>query len=950
MSNKNNLFIRGSEWRKWDLQIHPPESKLNDQYKSYDSTDIWDKFFDYLKKSDVGVFGITDYFSIDGYKKLMDKVKHEQKLKQKVFFPNIEFRMDISLNKAKEQLQCHLIFDNQCKVKQIENFLSHLRLENKKTDGSTCFCIDQDIIECGGYDRVSVTDKNLKKALNDTFGKFRPYLIVGLATGMGSCRATPNSNVKKELADNFDEFCDFFFGNETNRDYYLKEDRYENKDKKAIPKAVVATSDCHSLDDCDKKLGKKFKEKISQDKDIICYGFTWIKADTTFEGLRQILYEPFDRVAFGYERPDKKKSYFLIDKVRFIDNSGQDNFQANTFEINPNLTTIIGGKSTGKSLLLYYTAKTIDSQEVKTRFLDDSTGTQYDFDESPDFNFEVLWADGESTFLKIVNDSSRNNERKILYIPQNYLNKISEKNVKSKEMLNKFVKDVLLQDETVNEQYEKSLSQIKALSKLIPSSVNGLYQLKLEITEIEENIKQLGKEKGIKKYLSQLQKEADEIKIKSGLSEQEIKDYEKLLSEEKEATTSTAILSEDKKSIALFRQNITQQLENLEELRDEQISYLGDKRIKDEFKKELDSLDTIKINLLASVDKIISSITSKIETNNENLDKIKKGLTPFMAKIKLQDELAIKNDAVKEEQKRLDRIGIERKNLKSKKSNYDKGKKSLVELYKSIFDVYNSIRNEFKKYDNSFDDISLNVSVGFNEMKFNNVVIQDSLNKRDIKRILNNVKWKDEFTYQYDQLAHLDFISELFNAVLGEKIKTIKNKPPKEAVLKILEDYFYIDFKIKYKEDSLDKMSPGKKGLVLLRLLIDLSNKEWPILLDQPDDDLDNRSVYYDLVSFVKKKKKHRQIILITHNPNLVVGTDAEEVIVANQEGQEKGRENKKYKFEYISGALENTFELSEKEQKAILFRKGIRQHACEVLEGGKEAFQKREKKYSFDQ
>ena len=144
-------------------------------------------------------------------------------------------------------------------------------------------------------------------------------------------------------------------------------------------------------------------------------------------------------------------------------------------------------------------------------------------------------------------------------------------------------------------------------------------------------------------------------------------------------------------------------------------------------------------------------------------------------------------------------------------------------------------------------------------------------------------------------------------------------------------------------------MSPGKKGLVLLRLLIDLSNEEWPILLDQPEDDLDNRSVYDDLVSFVKRKKKQRQIIIVTHNPNLAVGADAEEVIVANQDGQEKGRENKKYKFEYVSGALEDTFELSETQEKAILFRKGMRQHVCEVLEGGKEAFQKRERKYSFD-
>lgn len=938
---------KGSLWRKWDLQIHAPESKLADQYKSDGSIDVWDKFIDYLKKTDVDVFGITDYFSIDGYEKLISKIKDNQELKQKAFFPNIEFRMDISVNKATEVLQCHIIFDNQCEVKQIKDFLSHLPLTSKKANGAVCYCIDSDIKECGGYDRVSISNEDLNKSLDNAFGKKHPYLVVGVAAGMGSIRATPNSKVKIELADGFDRCCDFFFGDESNRDYYLKEDRYENKKKKAFSKAVVATSDCHSFEDCDKKLGKKFTERNPASADIIRYGFTWVKADSTFEGLKQILYEPVDRVNFGYEKPDKKKSYFLIDKVRFIDNSGQNNFPADDIEINSNFSTIIGGKSTGKSLLLYYTAKTIDSREVETRFSGYPPETQYNFDESPNFNFEVVWADGDSTFLK--SKGVKINERKILYIPQKYLNNLSEKNVKSKETLNNFVRDVLLQDEMVNEKYENNLSEIKSLSKSIPISVNNLYQLKLEIAGIEENIKQLGEEKGIKKYLSELQKEADEIKNKSGLSGKEIEDYEQLLNNEKEAMTSIAILLEDKKSLTLFKQNIAQQLENLKGLRDEQYDYLGDEKIKDIFRKEFGSLDIIKTNLLSSVDRITSSIDSEVDTKKEKLENIKNGLTPFMAKVKLQDELRKKNDAIKEEQKKIDKISLEKKSHEVKKGNYEKEKKSLIEAYKNIFGVYDAMRNEFKKYDNKFEDISLNVSVGFNEISFNDEVIQDCLNKFDIKRSIRGFKWGDECIYNYDSITHIDFISELLNAVASEKIKTIKNKLLKDAILKILNNYFDLDFKITYKEDSLDKMSPGKKGLVLLRLLIDLSTEEWPIILDQPDDDLDNRSVYNDLVSFLKKKKKIRQIIIATHNPNLVVGTDAEEVIVANQEGQEKGRENKKYKFEYVSGALENTFELSEKEEKFILFRKGIRQHVYEILEGGKEAFQKRERKYSFD-
>ncbi|MEX0616714.1 MAG: hypothetical protein WD231_02775 [Candidatus Woykebacteria bacterium] len=942
----SNLYPKGSEWRKWDLQIHPPETKSADQYKIKGGSvsDVWNRFLENIKKSDVEVFGVTDYFSIEGYENLIEKIKDDKDFKRKTFFPNIEFRLDVSLNQATEQLQCHLIFDNECDISKIKNFLSHLPLKNKKQDRSLAYCVDADIKACGGYDRVSVSKDDLDKALKENFGNDHPFLKIGVASGMGSLRAVPNSKVKKELADEFDKFCDFFFGNAGNRDYFLQKDRYENKSIKSTPKTVVATSDSHSFTDIENFLGKQFINSQGKiEKDI-----TWIKADKTFKGLKQIVFEPIDRVFFGYEKPETKKSYFVVDKIRFIDNSRDDNFPPEYIEINSCLTAIIGGKSTGKSLLLYYTARTIDPLETKSRFLDGQLTAPYNFDDFPNFNFEVVWTDGESTFLKNSGDEIKKNERKILYIPQNYLNKLSEKNIKSKETLNKFIMDVLLQDEQVKEKYETSLFKIKGLSKNVPLSVVNLYQFRDNIIEIEETIKQLGEETGIKKYLEKLQKDADEIKNESGLSQKQIKDYEELLKDGQEASRSITILSEDKKSLSLFRQNVFQQFKSLEVLKNEQLAYLGSDEVRNELSKEFGQTDQMRDKLLDSIDRISKQIDTNILEKQKILEQIKKNLNPLLTKVKLQDELKKKNEEIKEEQNKLDKISIEKKNLESRKNSHKQELETLVSIYKEIFSDYNKVKDEFKKYESKFDGISVSVLVGFDEKRFNDEVINDCINKADIKRLISGTDWKDEFEYQYDSIKHLDFITATLNGIVDGTIRTVKNKSPKEAAAKILDDYFYLDFKISYKNDSLDKMSPGKKGLVLLRILIELSNEEWPILLDQPEDDLDNRSVYDDLVSFIKKKKAERQIIIVTHNPNLVVGADAEEVIVANQEGQEKGRDNRKYKFEYVSGSLEYSFELTETQEKSILYRKGIRQHVCEILEGGQEAFQKREQKYNF--
>ena len=99
--------------------------------------------------------------------------------------------------------------------------------------------------------------------------------------------------------------------------------------------------------------------------------------------------------------------------------------------------------------------------------------------------------------------------------------------------------------------------------------------------------------------------------------------------------------------------------------------------------------------------------------------------------------------------------------------------------------------------------------------------------------------------------------------------------------------------------DNLKDMSPGKRSFVVLKLLLDFSDKKSPILIDQPEDNLDNRAIYSDLVRYIRKKKKDRQIILVTHNPNIVVGADSEEVIVANQNGKNAPNENG-IKFQYL--------------------------------------------------
>ena len=169
------------------------------------------------------------------------------------------------------------------------------------------------------------------------------------------------------------------------------------------------------------------------------------------------------------------------------------------------------------------------------------------------------------------------------------------------------------------------------------------------------------------------------------------------------------------------------------------------------------------------------------------------------------------------------------------------------------------------------------------------------------------------------------------------------------ALNQVFQDCYNIHYIVRSGSDTIEEMSPGKKALVLLELLINLENSKCPILIDQPEDDLDNRSIYGDLVKFIRQKKMDRQIIVVTHNANIVLGADTEEVIVANQEGQDTP--NAQYRFEYRSGAIENDSPVTDSSGglvPGILNKTGIQTQICDILEGGRSAFERRKNKYSM--
>ncbi|MCY3884303.1 MAG: AAA family ATPase, partial [Gammaproteobacteria bacterium] len=138
-------------------------------------------------------------------------------------------------------------------------------------------------------------------------------------------------------------------------------------------------------------------------------------------------------------------------------------------------------------------------------------------------------------------------------------------------------------------------------------------------------------------------------------------------------------------------------------------------------------------------------------------------------------------------------------------------------------------------------------------------------------------------------------------------------------------DHISIEYGIQYDGIDLHKLSPGTRGIVLLLLYLALDDADdRPLIIDQPEDNLDPRSIYDELVPLFRAATRKRQVILVTHNANLVVNTDADQIIIANV-GELTGVGLPP--ISYKSGGLED---------------KHIRELICNTLEGGELAFRDR--------
>jgi hypothetical protein len=909
-------YLRGSEWRIWDLHIHTPASfnykgpKFREMSHA-DRTDSVAKIIENINKSETAVFAINDYWTFDGYL-LLREAYESAKAVQKTIFPAIELRIESA---SAHRVNIHVIFSDKVTVQQLSDFKSHLklRLTNRslsdeaireyasdldpakaKENGATgdykndlaqlyrIGCQTAEITKASFEDALQTVPKELRLVMApyDCYGGIEPI----------KWKEQPAEDLyflrMVDIVEERDEF---------NVDLFLCRENAENAKfienfRVAIggePKPCVSGSDGHSIDGF-----LNWRKETAQKK-------TWIKSDPTFEGLRQIIYEPQARVRIRATNPNSDFTKSFFSSIRIGANipvfTPNPNYEGPLFgatgdlPLNRDLVCIIGGRGTGKSCLIDYLGHAFTTSNRRA-------------DLAYDAAFEVLYHKNATESMSLK--ASEHSGLPFVYISQSEVKKKIDEGsvgVEIKRMLgiadNAFDMEVQLQISKLVEAVENIREWLEQKgpsgdpvydAKVIAETLAANSNLLNSITTDENREK-------LEKFTKNVE-EHHKISAKSKLIAQLAIDLQSIAD-----TLNKRIHALDDSTIPMI--DFRAQVEALT---------VHQRQLNTRLEELNRENETIRSDFAKFYSGDLSSLLGNAEGYRRTIDQLNDKLSRLRAKEKeltvaIESRKAIPELVSAELKRQKDEIDERWNWIRAGQPGWEETQRELMNkiLTDRGLQIEGKIVFDGKKF---IEKVAAVIDRRF----FRAISGQTTEQRIAAEFPITNLESYCQFMRdRLHEIESAEFIS-------GDLLGVFYNIHERA-------EYLFVEPQILYNGSPLNRLSVGQKGTVYLCLKLATQTFSQPLVFDQPEDDLDNEFIIQDLVDIFRAIKVFRQVILVTHNANLVVNADAEQVIVATNENGT---------LHYDGGSLENP-----------TTNQAIRR----ILEGGDAAFKRREKRYSFD-
>jgi energy-coupling factor transporter ATP-binding protein EcfA2 len=647
-------------------------------------------------------------------------------------------------------------------------------------------------------------------------------------------------------------------------------------------------------------------------------------------------------VSLSELRPDAKDQYKVIKRVTF---EGSTDFPEEVV-FNPNLNAIIGSRSSGKSALLAHIAHAIDpdytvaQQVLATRLKESEVGPAAG----------RSWKSVEATTCTVEWADGATNTGQVIYIPQNWLYQISDN---PKEVTEKIRPVLESQYPTFFREHQRILDAAKTANDAVDREVLRWFELVDEVARLDADIKQVGEKTSITNAREDIKVQIETLRAANSLSAVDLENYQAVVADLGAKRARIEEIGLDSERLAeLVTESQPRQFTSIPGAVAVEIEVSPDpNHLSESLASTIESLvSASEATLVRQVEAAIVAhrtvVAKEVETLNEEIVRLERDNRDLLEKHKANatlDELVKRQKAQQDSLDRIDNLEARRKSVIE---DQDEAVAQVAKQIASRTASLESLSTSFAKEKRSLDQLTFGIAVDFDPIVVR--ALSEPFRKSETGTFLMKAGGAADsiVDVRKAQDSPEQFLQDLFT----KRQKLNQGNSPSDVARRVLTAAPEVRFTATLDEDKIggfdrSTMTPGKQALFALTLILGEAEERWTLLIDQPEDDLDSRSIYGDIVRYIVEQKKQRQIILVTHNANLVVGSDAEEVLVANRHGDDRKNKDDRT-FDYLTGSLE--YSGLHKASIYELDRMGIREHAVEILDGGEEAFLKRRDKYKI--
>ncbi len=987
IANGVSMTSRGSLWRRWEPHIHAPGTILNDQFKGDNAWELYLTALEETSPK-IEAIAVTDYYLTNTYEKVIKFKNSGRLPGIKLVFPNIELRLDVAAKSGFVNLHLLVSPEDPQHISEIQRILTRLQFQAYGDRFNCTRpelirlgrCADPEITDDRaalkhGATQFKVSFTELRDVYQQSDWAKNNILIAvagGVTDGTSGVRHAADATTRQEI----EKFAHIIFSSSAaQREFWLGQRSVSIDDLRTRYdgcKPCLHGCDAHNV----KTVGNPTENR-----------FSWIKGGLEFDSLRQACIDPAGRAFVGALPPPSAISSQVISSAH-IENAPwaqTSDIFLNPGLIA--VIGARGSGKTALADMIAAGCDAISSsswnsvKNTNPSFL--ARAEQY----LGDAKIKLSWEGGDES-TRALNGQDADGQfsyPRARYLSQQFVEELCSSNGISDGLIDE-IERVIFESHSVDERNgaisfaefrENRTNRFRQARNREADAISDIsYRIATEL-EKERLIKTLSNQVIQKKTLIQnyngdlakLVVKGTEIQVNRhaelSLAAQYVRGQIQSFTNQRQTflamqdeVSSTRI----SKAPELLRQAMERhRLSGLDAKQwdDFLLIHKGDvdKNLFDYIVWANSNITKLNGEFVEQGDPNTSYIIGDIDLNTLGLTTIIAEMTrleSFLSADKivrdkyaaLSKRIGQENTALKAlEVKHTDAVGaaMRRKNLQNERDNvYKRIFEAIINEQNTLAELYEPLMQRLANSSGTLGKLGFYVRRIVDVEKWGAFAEENLLDRRKAGSFkgggtLTSIAdqslrgaWENGDAEEIQQ-AMIGFISSYHEDIFTHApFNPLQHVEYKEWLNKFAQwlygtDHISIRYEISYDETDIRKLSPGTRGIVLLLLYLALDeNDDRPLIIDQPEENLDPKSVNDELVPLFIAAKSKRQVIIVTHNANLVINTDADQIIIAEAgPHQADGLPP----ITYRAGGLENA---------------SIRKSVRDILEGGESAFQER--------